>query len=58
MDNFLVLNIHNLGSTSENRDPDRAGTNATVFSQQLSFEKIYPSSEEIKIEPAEYFQCG
>jgi hypothetical protein len=74
MDNFLVLNIHNLGSTSENRNPERASTDAAVFSQQIFFEKVYPSSEKIKIESdlpdrplnsslligpiAEYFQCG
>ena len=58
-DDFLVLNIHNIGSTSENRNPELIGTNANVFSLDISGEEIFLSTEEIiNIESADYFQCG
>lgn len=54
---FLVLNIHNLGNSSQSMNSQGPGTNASTYSDEISLEKTYFSSETI-IESAGYFSGG
>lgn len=53
-DQFIVLTIHNLGSSSQNREVSDYGSNAATLPEQVLI-PIYPLSEEIILEPTEYF---
>ena len=56
-DQFVVLNIHNLCSTSQNRDMVDFGSNDSTLPQQVTI-LISSPSQKIIFEPAEYFECG
>jgi hypothetical protein len=53
-DQFVVLNIHNLSSSSQNVELSDCGSNAATLPEQVSI-SIHSLLEEIFVEPTEYF---
>lgn len=54
-DNFIVLNIHNLGNTSGVENYEVAGTSNSFFGEEIQIEKVDLESANITFEPVEYY---